>query len=323
MNRRWRGARTAKKGRRWSPPWPFVAPPPPEVQQGWRHQAGRPWPFPALRRGQRWEPQPAFTPPPPPELVARWQRHTAAIWRPPRHRISRWDVPPAATTRPADNLGTRGGWHPPSRRGHRFEPPWPSTPTAPAEYLPAFRASRKPRSWPLLARGVHWDPPWPTPTAPAGEPPPRPLGARRPPRPPARGASRFDPPWTILAVPRWQSACRHQPRRCRAGRYFSPPWLAPPEPGVWTPGFQRRAGRPPTFGSALATIAGQRFSPPWPDIIAGPEPVGDGKATISATTTGRLTSTGRQTRASSAASSRTLTSATTQTVTGSQTGGQP
>lgn len=56
MHRRWRGARTALPSRRWDPPWPFVEPPPPELPARWRAQAGRPWPFPALRRGQSWPP---------------------------------------------------------------------------------------------------------------------------------------------------------------------------------------------------------------------------------------------------------------------------
>lgn len=243
MNRRWRGARSALPGQRWSPPWPFVEPPPPERPPTWLHQAGRPWPFPALRRGRTWSPPWPFVELPPAGSIPRWVRGRPARQPATGRSATWWDPPPAPPTLPAARLGARIGRLPHSRHGRRFDPPWPSEQAAPLEWTPPNRVASRPwsspRSWTLLSRGAHWSPPWPdiAPAPPTQWVPP-PVGARR-----------------------------RYPRTCRTGRYFNPPWLEPPgpyDPGIWQPGFCRQSGRP----LRGVPVAGRSWSPPWPHLPA-------------------------------------------------------
>jgi len=214
MHRRWRGARTALPGQRWSPPWPFVEPPPAELAPRWRSQAGRPWPFPAIRRSQTWSPPWPFVEPPPlPELPPRW-RHRLLTARPvPLKRGQRWDAPPTDQP-PAPSLwtvtgvGSRSAPRIPPRRGVRFDPPWPTGVVTVPGWTPEFRGGARPRSWLLLKRGMHWSPPWPAPAIIGG---PGTVSDVGPPVTPWRSAPPYDPYPVGATVTPWRSTAPHDP----------------------------------------------------------------------------------------------------------------
>lgn len=201
MHRRWRGARSALPGRRWSPPWPFVEPPPPpETPAQFQSRRFR---RPQLAiRGTHWTVAPE-TPPAEPTPWIPTSVGSRCPWAAPSLRGSRWDPPVLAAAEPpppeipATWRGNRATWRPRPRPGVIAEPP------AAVSIPPKFQTARRPRSWPLLHRGHTWSPPWLVEVP--GDPgvwTPRflrhaSLDRRIYPRP----GMRFDPPWPFVEPP--------------------------------------------------------------------------------------------------------------------------